>query len=80
MSHHLHHQQGSHRQLFWAAPIFFINHIERTNTMRVEPYLMFSGHCEEALVFYQTAVGKSSCLWKKPFGRLVLACAPTNSV
>ncbi len=25
--------------------------------MRVEPYLMFSGRCEEALAFYQTAVG-----------------------
>jgi PhnB protein len=25
--------------------------------MRVEPYLMLSGRCEEALVFYQTAVG-----------------------
>jgi PhnB protein len=25
--------------------------------MRVEPYLMFSGRCEEALSFYQAAVG-----------------------
>lgn len=25
--------------------------------MRVEPYLMLSGHCEEALAFYQTALG-----------------------
>ncbi len=25
--------------------------------MRVEPYLMFSGRCEEALNFYQAAVG-----------------------
>jgi PhnB protein len=25
--------------------------------MRVEPYLMLSGRCEEALAFYQTAVG-----------------------
>ena len=25
--------------------------------MKVEPYLMFSGRCEEALTFYQAAVG-----------------------
>ena len=25
--------------------------------MRVEPYLMFAGRCEEALAFYQRAIG-----------------------
>ena len=30
--------------------------------MRVEPYLMFSGRCEEALSFYQAAVGAQSVM------------------
>ena len=30
--------------------------------MRVEPYLMFSGRCEEALSFYQGAVGAESVM------------------
>jgi PhnB protein len=31
--------------------------LELEINMRVEPYLMFSGRCAEALSFYQTAVG-----------------------
>jgi PhnB protein len=30
--------------------------------MRVEPYLMFSGRCEEALAFYQQAIGAQTTM------------------
>jgi uncharacterized glyoxalase superfamily protein PhnB len=48
--------------------------------MRVEPYLMFSGRCEEAMAFYQSdflvrcpKAAVYSCPWIKPSGHPVSA-------
>jgi PhnB protein len=36
--------------------------LAKEHIMRVEPYLMFSGRCEEALEFYKTAVNAQSVM------------------
>ena len=39
------------------APLAKINHSTNMKTSQVQPYLYFSGRCDEALAFYQKTIG-----------------------